>query len=246
MQEAGPTDSGPLEDAGSLLDAAPPIGPGASALLLRYDFAGAGTALLDRVGGAHASILGGAQLDGSGRLALDGEDDYVDLPNGLLARLESVTIMVWFEWQGGVCWQRVFDFGNNDAGEGQVGQALAALFFTPVGCGDERSVAMAEFGARRLRAFGTQSFPLAINTPVAVVYDATAGMLRLYQGGALVGETQAAFALSELMDVNNWLGRSQWVQDRFASVRYDEFRLYGAALTSEQIAELVRSGPDAP
>jgi hypothetical protein len=154
--------------------------------------------------------------------------------------------MVWFEWQGGVCWQRVFDFGSNDAGEGQVGQALTALFFTPLGCGDERSLAMAEFGARRLRAFGAAGFPLSTNTQVAVVYDAAASLLRLYQNGALLGETDAVFALADLMDVNNWLGRSQWVQDNFASVRYDEFRLYGAALSAAQIAELAQRGPDTP
>lgn len=212
---------------------------------LRYDFSAMGTALLDRVGSAHARVLGGAELDGSGTLTLDGVDDYVDLPNGLLSSRTSATIMVWFEWRGGVCWQRVFDFGNNTGGEGNVGDALSSLFFTPEACGDAQSMVMAEFGARRYRVMGGE-FPAMRSTQIALAFDAALHRMSLYQDGRLISEASADFALADIDDVNSWLGRSQWVQDRFAQVRYDEFRLYDRALTQDEVARLASAGPDAP
>lgn len=239
---AGPSEEPPDASAGTTdAGAVDPRGP-----VLRYDFAGTGSTLRDRVGQAHAQILGGALLDGSGELLLDGTDDYVDLPNDVLAPLTSTTIVVWFEWLGGVCWQRVFDFGSSNAGEGEVGQAISAWFFTPLACGDTRSLLMAEFGALMFQAAGVVNFPVEQKTQVVAVYDGERRAMRLYHDGVLMSETEVGFALSDIDGANNWLGRSQWVQDRFAHMRYDEFRVYPRALSAEEIAELAQDGPEIP
>jgi uncharacterized protein len=53
-------------------------------------------------------------------------------------------------------------------------------------------------------------------------------------------------SLSQLRDVNNWLGRSQFILDpEFAGTYYD-FRIYSTALTQAQISASLAAGPDAP
>lgn len=216
-----------------------------SALVLRYDFAGSGTQVEDRVGDANAQVVGGARLDADGVLDLDGRNDYVDLPNGVLSSLDAASIVVWFEWLGGTCWDRVFDFGSNDRGEGLQGRVQTSLFFTPKPCGEEtRSLLMAEFGSRQGTLTGTP-VSLGRTTMVAVTYEGRTKQVRLYQNGLLQSQGYARFTLTQINDINSWLGRSQWIQDVFARIRYDEFRIYGGALSADEVEELARLGPNA-
>lgn len=213
-----------------------------SAPYLRYDFSGHGTEVQDRSGFRHARIVGDAQLDGSGRLTLDG-NDYVDMPNGTLSRLTDASIVVWFEWSGGNCWHRVFDFGSNDGGEERVGRAITSLFFTPSTCPEERGLLMVELGGRQgtLQAGTIQPGRLV---QIAFTYNSRTRDVRLFQDGAWVDAGTAAFTLGQINDVNSWLGRSQWVQDQNARIRYDELRIYDRALSPNEIMRLARLGPN--
>lgn len=216
-----------------------------SSLVLRYDFLGAGTTLEDRVGSANGRVRGGAVLNESGELSLDGYDDYVDLPNGTLASLESATLVAWLTWKGGVCWQRVFDFGHNDMGEDQQGNAVTSLFVTLATCPSGRLAGMAELpSGQQFVAAADAVVPTSSTVQVALSFDAVSSLLTLYLDGVRVAETKAGFSLAELGDENAWLGRSQWVQDYFAKVRYDEFRVYDRALTRSEIKGLHTRGPD--
>ncbi len=99
-------------------ECAPREAPTEVSLIHRYRFDGASTVVIDEVGGQDGELLGGAVLDQSGRLTLDGEDDFVDLPNGLVSELEDATFVVWTIWDGGAGSKRVFDFGVSRLGEG--------------------------------------------------------------------------------------------------------------------------------
>jgi hypothetical protein len=70
--------------------------------------------------------------------------------------------------------------------------------------------------------------------------------LALYIDGALAGSTPFQSQLSELSDVNNWLGLSQFSTDPLFEGSLLEFRIYGAALSAEQMALSFDLGPDAP
>src|SRR5438477_9080348 len=76
----------------------------------RYSFNEAsGTVAKDSVGGADGTLLGGASLSG-GKVTLDGNDGYVDLPNGIISKLTDATFEAWVTFSGeGGAWQRVFD-----------------------------------------------------------------------------------------------------------------------------------------
>jgi hypothetical protein len=58
------------------------------------------------------------------------------------------------------------------------------------------------------------------------------------------GSFDTAYTLSNLNDVNNWLGRSQWSDDT-ANASYNEVRIWQGALSAFQLAQLHSPGPDA-
>ena len=53
----------------------------------------------------------------------------------------------------------------------------------------------------------------------------------------------AAQALSRLPDVNNWLGRSQFIADGFWGGKINELRLYAGGMTPSQAAASFATGP---
>lgn len=107
--------------------------PASADLIHRWNFEGTGTVVSDVVGGAHGVVMGGAGLNGNGGCQLDGVDDFVDLPNGLLGGLTDVTFEGWLNWDANapVNWQRIFDFGNSIGGEDQQGGGTNYLMLTP-------------------------------------------------------------------------------------------------------------------
>jgi hypothetical protein len=221
--------------------------------LHRYDFSGTGAVVVDRLGSANGSVRGGATLDGRGRVALDGRDDYVDLPNGLISRLHSATFVVWLEWfDDRICWQRVFDFGNTVQGEDVVGDATSNVFVTPLDCPypDSSPGPIAWFG-NRFDGGNTEvlikseiPFPVNVERQVALVINGDTRMMQLYINAQSHGEVALRAALEEIEDVNNWIGRSQWVQDWLFNGRFNEFRIYDVALTAVEITRLNDRGPD--
>ena len=218
----------------------------AGQLVLRYDFEGTGTVVQDRAGSANGLVVGGAALDGTGVLALDGVDDYVDMPNGVASRRASATFMAWVEWEGGVCWQRIFDFGKTDAGENESGMALSSFYVTGSSCPDGVLTATIELGSRHHSVTAESALPDGRPVQVTLAVDAARNSTTLYVDGEQVGSTSYAFALESLDDVNAWLGRSQWIQDHNLKARYDEFRIYAGALSGARVAELYARGPDLP
>ncbi|RYZ05340.1 MAG: LamG domain-containing protein [Myxococcales bacterium] len=226
-----------------------------SALLHRYDFEGEGEAVMDRVGTKHGTVEGGGTLSkvgGKGVVVLSGgtTGPYVDLPNGLLSSLTSVTLETWITWGGGDSWQRVFDFGSSSAAtEGTPEDGATYLFLTPTtdaaADGPLRGVFSVAGGAAtaETRVSGAAALPQAL-AQVVVVVDSAAEQIELYVDGASTGEQPFTGSLAELDDVNCWLGRSQYESDPELTGTLHDFRIYGAALTAAQIATSFTSGPD--
>lgn len=67
-------------------------------------------------------------------------------------------------------------------------------------------------------------------------FGATGGRLSWYRDGTLAAAFDLGFRLSQIEDVNNWLGRSLWSNDRGAHASYDEVRLYNHAFTAAELA----------
>ena len=205
--------------------------------------------MTDSVGAAHGTVEG-TTLDGSGDLALAGttSDEYVDLPNGPISSLDSVTLETWFTWSGGGAWQRLFDFGSSDGAEGAQGDGQTYLFLTPKAVdadGFMRVAYTASGNENEILVTAAAAAPTGTMTHVTVVVDGVAGELALYQGTTLAGSEAFTGLLSDLDDVNAWLGRSQYTADPEFAGTLHEFRIYDAALTAAEIAYSDAAGPDA-
>jgi hypothetical protein len=233
-------DSG--EPPGVDADAGSPPMPLEDALVLQYDFSGDGEVVHDLVGDRDARLHGGAtRSDDLRYIELDGVDGYVDIPNGVVSGLHSATFIVWLAWNGGPCWQRIFDFGVSDQGEDAVGNAATSLFMTPMACGRETFTAMAEIGRVQYPVASDEALRPG-SLQVALVVDGDSQTFTLYRDTQLVAEAATSFQLSQLDDVNNWLGRSQWAQDGFFRGTIGEFRIYSRVLSAEEIAQVRAEG----
>lgn len=216
------------------------------ALVHRYRFEGSGSVESDAVGSADGTRIGGTP-SAMGSLSLAGgtSSEYVDLPNGVISVLGDATLEVWFSWNGDTVWERVFDFGNSDAGEDLPGAGETYLFLTPSGTADTPQVEFTTAGFE-------SAVDLTANTSiaesevvhVALVVDGTNDTLSLYLEGAFETAAASGLALSELSDVNNWLGRSQYSADPYFGGALYEFRIYDEALPSSAIAKSYELGPD--
>jgi hypothetical protein len=191
-----------------------------------------------------------ATLGGAGTLTLAGgtSDQFVDMPNGLVSSSTDLTIEIWLTWSGGNLWQRIFDFGNNTSGsEGAQGNGTSYLFLTPKAGTPERCLRLAlTTNGISNETVVSGATALAINTlaHLTVVVDDTRDSLSLYLDGASLGTEPFTGHLSGIRDINNWLGRSQSVQDVELSGVLHELRFYRTALTTKQIELSHRAGPD--
>ncbi len=218
--------------------------PAETHLVHRYSFNGEGTRAVDSLGGAEGTLEGGAVLDGAGHAVLDGKKSYIDLPDNLISGSSDTTLFAWLSWNGGGCWQRAFDFGSNDGSSGDVGNATTSLFATPLRCPGTGPATDFQTTERGLGSVDSDDpFPVLQNSSLAVVLDVTNGEIRLYSGGKPLGVSPLVTP-SHLNGVNDWLGRSQWVQDPHLRGSYDEFRIYDLAMDDAMVQAVDAAGPE--
>ncbi len=245
-------------------DASEP-GPGAAlaaVLLHRYGFDTAGSVIADSVGSANGTAIGAQVVAGSGKITLSGNDQYVDLPNGLISGLESVTLEAWVNWaadpiSAAADWQTIFSFGASENTEGNPGNAATTYVFLTAKSGDSDDIrsgyTLTGFNTET-RSDGTDPLPLSSDaqrgTHVAMVVDAAERTLSMYVNGVLAASPPTTlpvgeeFDLSAINDINNWLGRSQFASDPEFAGDLLEFRIYGAALDATLIGLSFELGPD--
>lgn len=217
-----------------------------AALVHRYSFNTIGVTADDSIGTAHGSIVGAA-VTASGKLELAGadSDQHVDLPNGLIRGFEDATFEAWVNWNGGDIWQRIFDFGASYEGEDLQGGGSTYLFLTPKDLyGALRLVYSIGGAAAETVLDADVQLPTGTTSHVAAVVDDTHDLLSLYLDGTLQGSVAFRGELAALNDVNNWLGRSQFVIDNDLGATLYEFRIYSAALTEADLAASYAAGPD--
>jgi hypothetical protein len=236
-------------------------GTTSSVLVHRYSFSGTDTTAMDSVGTAHGTINGGTQ--GSGVVTLTGgtSDQYVQLPASVLDNLSTATFEAWATWTGGNNnWQRIWDFGTSDAGDGAQGATNTGspyFFFTPratttsnPNCTNATAsmprVAITGMGPMNEDcAFGTAAFPMSALTHVAVVIDATPTMTLYIGGNAVGGPVTLNYGIANVAGhTNNWLGRSQFSNDTEYAGTISEFRIYNSARSTAQISASATAGPD--
>jgi hypothetical protein len=212
--------------------------PATGKLLHRYDFSGTGTVCYDLAGSQDATILGGAKLSGDGQLALDGSNDYVSLPGGILGQLNS-TLEAWVTWEDTATreWQNIFFFGNG---------GNHWMFLTPQSQGAARfAIAM---GSAEIRANAASPMPVNSAAPLhlAVVIDGTDNTAKFYLDGNLECQATNIPALSGFDDSTNSLGKP--IFNGFPTFRgtFHEFRVHDTAFSQEKVYVSKARGMDNP
>jgi len=241
-----------------------------SVLMHRWSFnETSGTSVTDSVGGAHGTVIGaqyawtgtelnlvnsGSAAQSSGAAETDPSLSYVDLPNGIFSTLSNAaTFELWYTYNGGAgaSWQRTLDIGIADTGiENDVGLGSSNLFMT------------CRSGADVIRWAGATDAP-GYNNEFAVgeikgatvlagdehhmvlTYDSDDGYAYLYLDGVLDDARPVHWALSNLPDVNNWIGRSQYAADPLLNGSINELRVYNGVMTPSEVAAHMAAGPDA-
>ncbi len=206
----------------------------------RYSFEGLGTIVPDLIGSADANLNGGTKLNGSGYVDLDGVNDYIELPAGIITALDSTTLEIWLTWRGPSSsqWQRILEFGDAN---------FNYLYLTPRSSSSSLPVRFAfsiNGGEQRINVANNIATDGATLTHFAFTFDDTNDRANLYIDGNLVGGRSTNSSLSELKDTQNWLGRSQYPNVPFFNGNLHEFRVYNRALTAAQIQSSHTKGMD--
>lgn len=179
------------------------------------------------------ALVGGAVReahDGGSAVRLDGAGGHVVLPAGLLGGLSELTVSVWVKIDTLVNNSRVFDLGFN---------ANTYLFLNPRTGSNKARLGMKLNGMEGEDFVDSSAGPLPVGewTHVAAVVGSE---MKLYVDGELVGTNPApkTLALALGATTHNYLGKSQNVKHPYLPGAVDDFRLFGRALTDEEVAAL--------
>lgn len=200
---------------------------------LKFDESG-GTQVADATGRFAASGLQGGATLAAGRegnaVALDGATGHVVLPTGAAKSLGDFSVSAWLYLDKLSTWSRVFDFGS--------GERRYMMLTVRNGSGVPRFSISTVHGYNEQVIDGSAALPTGRWVHVAVTVSGALGTL--YVDGVEAGSNaQMSLAPFDLgATTQNWLGRSQFSSDPYLQGRIDDFRVYGGALGSAEVAAL--------
>jgi len=189
---------------------------------------------------------------------------YVDLPNGLLSGSSTnnggsgqITLEGWVKVTGVRNWSRIYDFGSTGpccapggeiTGPGGSGDGIDYMFYSAMNGttpGTRRvDITNRDQGDHATAGsdFGTSTFGQEFH--FAVTWDELSGTVVAYENGIQVASFSTVAAMSEINDVNVWLGRSTWLGDENLQGEFNEFRLYNRVLGLSEVQFNKAGGPD--
>lgn len=224
----------------------------------RWSFgeSGGATQFTDSVTGlASAELRGAGATVGAGQVTLPGGSQataaYIDLPNGIVSsRTASATFEGWAAINGSQSWSRLFDFGTGTSGEitGPGGsQSGTDYLLLTAQNGGTLTNNRVEFRMDGSSQYADPVVPYNAGElfHFVVAYDTngSAPMMRYYRNGLLVANVPVSKKLSDLDDVNNWLGRGQYT-DPCLNGAFSEFRVWDGAFSDAQALASTAAGPD--
>lgn len=173
-------------------------------------------------------------------VSLDGSNDYVSLPTGVVSNLGNFTISAWVKLNSINMWSRIFDFGT--------GTSVNMFLTASNGTGVPRFAITTGGYASEQGINGTAALPTGVWTHVAVILKD--GIGTLYVNGEAVGATAMTLTPASLgATTKNYIGKSQY-NDPYLNGSVDEFHLYNFALNASELGSLAGwtpgSAPDAP
>jgi hypothetical protein len=160
---------------------------------------------------------------------LNGSDEYVNLPAGIVSGLSDYTVSAWVNPSSEDTWARVFDFGRGTA---------VNMFMTVNGGGAGLRFGITTNGnGAEQDLTGGGHLPLNTWSHVAMTLSGMTGTLYL-NGTPVATSPNMTLKPSDLGATNqNWIGRSQY-PDPFLNATVDDFNIYDHALSATEVAAL--------
>nr|WP_199701797.1 LamG-like jellyroll fold domain-containing protein [Jiangella rhizosphaerae] len=186
---------------------------------------GASATLVDGAGDGHAIDLPGGAPTSTGA--------YVRLPRQILDGATDLTVSTRIRWDGTTApWQWIYALGTN---------TTRYLFSTPYnGDGRLRTAVTTGGGGAEAQVTGGAALPATEWKTLTVTLDTAADRITTYLDGAAVGSASTTIGAGDLLTATatsaGFIGRSFYQDPLFAGA-VDDFRVYRAALTPEQVAE---------
>jgi endoglucanase len=203
--------------------------------LLRFN-ENTGTTAADATGnGWNGTLQNGAAwatgFSGSA-VSLDGTNDYVSLPSGVVNGLSSATVAAWVYLDTVSNWARVFDFGT---GTGNY------MFLVPKSGATGHVHFAITTGSGEQGIDGAAALSTGVWTHVAVTIANGVGIL--YVNGVEVGRNSSMTLTPNSLGATtqNYIGKSQWA-DPYLDGRVDDFRIYDQTLSAGELATIMNSG----
>ncbi len=173
----------------------------------------------------------GAGRNGGNAVSLNGTNQYVALPSGVVSNNNAMTITAWVNLNSTSNWMRIFDFGSG---------TNTYMFLTPQNAANGNIRFLMKVGGFERVIDGTAPLPTGVWHHVAVTLNGLTGTL--YVDGQQVGSNPTMFRPSDLgITTQNWIGRSQFSADPYLSGLVDDFRIYNGALTASEVNEVMLS-----
>jgi hypothetical protein len=193
-----------------------------------------GTTASDSWGTRHGTLVNGPTWVAGKKnnaVNLDGSNDYVSFPSGLVSTLNDFTIATWVYYRSNTGWQRIFDYGSGTS---------TFMFLTPKsGAGNRLRFAIKLNGGSEQQI---NAASLSLNTWHHVAVTLSGGVGILYVNGVEVARNSSmTLKPSDLGSTSqNWIGRSQYSADPYLNGMIDDFRIYSRALSASEIATLAQ------
>jgi len=222
----------------------PKPAPVPNGLVHHYDFEGQGSIVFDRVGGQNGLLRGGGRLGGDGSVTLDGNDDFVDLPNHILSAHAEVTLefVVRLNRVEGR-YARLCSFGSSSQGEiheagrkGGDGEEYLNVLFQ-IDTENRQQLGFKVNEQAESKQPSEKRLTLGKVHLVTLVASREKDRIILYIDGEEGCRLRTnGFTCESIRDVNNWLGRSQWTNDQIPHATYFDFKLHKRAMDAAEVA----------
>lgn len=189
-----------------------------------------GDVAYDEWGGYDGKFVDGTSFDtgrngGHAAKLVKSSKSYIEMPEGVVSRLEDFTIATWIKMPGGK--GRVFDFGSNTS---------TAMYAQANGTGVRWKITCEK---------GTFDYTAPFKWDATnwhhLVFVKDGTTMTVYFDGEKAGsaENEGNVCPKDLgVTTRNWLGRSQWSSDAYCDHVYDDFRIYDCALSADNVKNL--------
>ncbi|MEV6342911.1 LamG-like jellyroll fold domain-containing protein [Actinoplanes sp. NPDC051851] len=157
---------------------------------------------------------------------------YVTLPRAVLAGRTDLTVQTRVKWDGVTApWQWIYALGKDTS---------RYLFSTPYnGDGVLRTAVTTNYGSGEAQVTGSAALPANVWKTLTVTLDTSAGRVTTYLDGVAIGSHSTDVSAADLMDssttIAGYIGKSFYADPLFDGA-IDDFRVWGSALTADQVA----------